>query len=162
MDRRAMIRRDRSPIRSAQLAAIYPQLGGTYEYGYQVLHPWLGFAADWMFLASKLAVGGTVALGFAGYLSALIPGIPERPVAIAAALLFFAYTGYARLATLGEGVHEPRKTIPRAIILALGIAAILYAAVAAVAVGNIGAEGMAASHSPIESAAGAFRWPQVR
>ncbi len=209
-------------LSSAQLAARYPQSGGTYEYGYRVLHPWLGFAAGWMFLASKLAAGGTVALGFAGYLNALIPGIPERPAAVAAvivltlinyfgvqktgllnnaivsisvlslllfavtglpsmdmdnfqpfapagmggilqsaALLFFAYTGYARLATLGEEVREPRKTIPRAIILALVIAAVLYAAVAAVAVGNLGAQGMAASASPIEAAAETFRWPQV-
>ena len=78
-----------------------------------------------------------------------------------AALLFFAYTGYARLATLGEEVRDPRKTIPRAILLALGIAAILYSAVAAIAVGNIGAEGMAASSSPIESAANVFRWSQA-
>ena len=49
------------------LAAVYPQSGGTYEYGYRVLHPWLGFAAGWMFLASKLAAAGTVALGFAHY-----------------------------------------------------------------------------------------------
>ena len=209
-------------LSSAQLAAAYPQSGGTYEYGYQVLHPWLGFAAGWMFLASKLAAGGTVALGFAGYLSTLIPGIPERPFAIAAvllltlinyigiqktgfintaivsisvlslvifvlagvptfspenffpfaptgiygilqsaALLFFAYTGYARLATLGEEVRNPRKTIPRAILMALGIAIILYSAVATIALGNIGANGMAASRSPIESAAGVFRWSQA-
>jgi basic amino acid/polyamine antiporter, APA family len=78
-----------------------------------------------------------------------------------AALLFFAYTGYARLATLGEEVREPRKTIPRAILLALGTAALLYMAVAAVAVGNIGAPGMAASSSPVETAAGAFRFAWV-
>ncbi len=209
-------------LSSAQLAATYPQSGGTYEYGHQVLKPAFGFAAGWMFLASKLVAGGTVALGFAHYLSALIPGLPERPVAIAAvllltlvnyfgiqktgllntaivsvsvlslltfviagipsinlrnlqpfapagwagilraaALLFFAYTGYARLATLGEEVREPRKTIPRAIILALVIAAALYAAVAFVAVANLGATGMAASPSPIEASAKAFNWPQV-
>lgn len=209
-------------LSSAQLAARYPQSGGTYEYGHQVLRPWLGFAAGWMFLASKLAAGGTVALGFAGYFNALVPGIPLRLIAIAAvvvltivnyfgiqktgslniiivtisvlslvtvvvtgiptfsqenlqpfaptglygilqsaALLFFAYTGYARLATLGEEVKDPQKTIPRAIILALGTAIILYLAVAAVTVGNIGAAGMAASHSPIERATSVFRWPQV-
>ena len=35
----------------------------------------------------------------------------------AAALLFFAYTGYARIATLGEEVRDPERTIPRAVIL---------------------------------------------
>jgi basic amino acid/polyamine antiporter, APA family len=209
-------------LSSAQLAATYPQSGGTYEYGYRVLHPWLGFTAGWMFLASKLAAGGTVALGFAGYLAALIPGIPERPVAVAAillltavnyfgvrkggrlntvivsitvlvllyfivaglpsfeaanfqpfapagwrgileasALLFFAYTGYARLATLGEEVHEPKRTIPRAIMLALGIAALLYVAVALVAVGGVGAGAMAETTSPLERAAQVFPLPGV-
>jgi basic amino acid/polyamine antiporter, APA family len=209
-------------LSSAQLAATYPQSGGTYEYGHRVLHPWLGFAAGWMFLASKLAAGGTVALGFAGYLAALFPAIPQRPAAVAvillltavnifgiqkagrlnifivavsvlaltifvitgipafdsanlspflpegwggalrsAAVLFFAYTGYARLATLGEEVYQPRRTIPRAIVLALSIAIVLYLAVALVALGAIGAAGMASSASPLESAARAFNIPAV-
>ncbi|CAA9331239.1 MAG: hypothetical protein AVDCRST_MAG68-2514, partial [uncultured Gemmatimonadetes bacterium] len=50
-------------LSSAQLAAEYPQAGGTYEYGYRVLHPWAGFAAGWLFLASKTAAAGTVGLG---------------------------------------------------------------------------------------------------
>jgi basic amino acid/polyamine antiporter, APA family len=58
-------------LSSAQLAAEYPQSGGTYEYGYRVLNPWAGFAAGWMFLASKISAAGTVALGLAGYLDAL-------------------------------------------------------------------------------------------
>ena len=36
-------------LSSAELAAEYPQSGGTYEYGYRVLDPWAGFAAGWMF-----------------------------------------------------------------------------------------------------------------
>ena len=39
----------------------------------------------------------------------------------AAGLLFFAFAGYARIATLGEEVRDPTRTIPRAIALALGI-----------------------------------------
>src|SRR5690606_30587120 len=68
-------------LSSAQLAAVYPQSGGTYEYGYRVLNPWLGFSAGWMFLASKLAAGGTVALGFGGYVAEHIPALPQRGVA---------------------------------------------------------------------------------
>lgn len=49
-------------------------------------------------------------------------------VAQAAALMFFAFAGYARVATLGEEVVEPRRTIPRAILLALGLVAVLYLA----------------------------------
>ena len=42
-------------------------------------------------------------------------------------LLFFAFAGYARIATLGEEVRDPERTIPRAIPLALGITVAIYA-----------------------------------
>ncbi|MFI0369566.1 APC family permease [Actinomadura sp. 1N219] len=48
----------------------------------------------------------------------------------AAGLLFFAFAGYARIATLGEEVRDPARTIPRAIPIALGITLTIYAAVA--------------------------------
>lgn len=51
----------------AQLAASHPVSGGTYEYGYQYLNPWLGFTAGWMFLVARSASAATAALGFAGY-----------------------------------------------------------------------------------------------
>ena len=51
----------------------------------------------------------------------------------AAALLFFAFAGYARIATLGEEVRDPERVIPRAIPLALGIALVVYVAVAVAA-----------------------------
>lgn len=204
-------------LSSAQLAAEYPQAGGTYEYGYRVLGPWAGFAAGWTFLASKIAAAGTVALGLAGYLEALAPGVPPRAVAVgaiavftalnwfgirrssrvnlaivalslgallwfvaagagsfrlenlrpfapagwrgileAAALLFFAYTGYARIATLGEEVREPRRTIPRAIGITIAGALLLYAAVAAVAVGAAGAPALAETSAPLQVAARSF------
>ena len=38
----------------------------------------------------------------------------------AGGLLFFAFAGYARIATLGEEVRDPARTIPRAITIALG------------------------------------------
>jgi basic amino acid/polyamine antiporter, APA family len=58
----------------------------------------------------------------------------------ACALMFVAYTGYGRIATLGEEVLEPRLTIPRAIIATLIISMLIYIAVAVVAVGAAGAE----------------------
>src|SRR2546430_12959098 len=47
----------------AQLAAAHPVSGGTYEYGYIYLNPWLGFTAGWGFLITKSASAGTAALG---------------------------------------------------------------------------------------------------
>jgi APA family basic amino acid/polyamine antiporter len=61
----------------------------------------------------------------------------------ASALLFVAYAGYGRIATLGEEVKSPRRTIPIALVLSLGAAAILYMLVTSVAVGRIGAEAFA-------------------
>src|SRR5690606_24975210 len=61
----------------------------------------------------------------------------------ATALMFDAYTGYARIATLGEEVKEPQKSIPRAIITTLIVTAVLYISVAVVALGAMGAERLA-------------------
>jgi basic amino acid/polyamine antiporter, APA family len=201
-------------LSSAQLAANHPVSGGTYEYGYRYLRPWLGFTAGWLFLAAKSASAATAALGFAGYLLAALgiadqtalvatalgtvvavglvvlagvkqssrvnvvfvsmslaallafvvsglpaaagsgatnmrPFFPEEPAALlhAAALMFVAYTGYGRIATLGEEVREPRRTIPLAILITLGVSAFVYVAVASVGVGAAGAERMAESTS---------------
>lgn len=210
---------------SAQLAAIHPVSGGTYEYGYLRLHPAAGFTAGWMFLCAKSASAATAALGFSAYLlgvmgadsgrwgavvavsavciitvlvlsgirrsnvanmvivavsvgtllalvvaclpaamrsasAHLLPmfpgsGGPEQAGGIggawgawwegmlhSAALMFVAFTGYGRLATLGEEVHEPRKTIPRAILITIALTATLYIAVAGVAVGVLGSEAL--------------------
>jgi len=48
-------------------------------------------------------------------------------------ILFFAFAGYARIATLGEEVAAPERTIPRAIALALGLTVAIYAVVAVAA-----------------------------
>jgi len=193
-------------LSSAQLAARFPVAGGTYEYAYRVLSPELGFAAGWLFLTSKLAAAGTVALGLGAYLTVLGIGIPARVVAAAAmvvftivnycgirrssivnlamlaiavagllaliafgigrmelenfrpfapggirgvltasAIMFFAYTGYARIATLGEEVREPERTIPRAIGFTIVVAILLYSAVAIVATGLAGSERLQSS-----------------
>jgi len=63
----------------------------------------------------------------------------------ATALMFVAYTGYGRIATLGEEIHEPRRSIPRAIIITLLVACLLTVSVAAVSLGTLGADGLAAA-----------------
>jgi basic amino acid/polyamine antiporter, APA family len=69
-----------------------------------------------------------------------------------AGLLFFAFAGYARIATLGEEVRDPQRTIPRAIPLALGITVAVYAVVAASVLLVLGPATLAASVTPLESA----------
>ncbi len=73
----------------------------------------------------------------------------------AAGLLFFAFAGYARIATLGEEVRDPARTIPRAISLALGIVVCLYLLVGLAALTAAGPARLAASAAPLAAAAGA-------
>lgn len=88
-------------------------------------------------------------IGFAGGEGERAPGAPDAPFAFvgllhAAALMFVAYTGYGRIATLGEEVRRPEWSIPRAVVLALGIATALYLLVAWAAVRAVGTETFAA------------------
>jgi APA family basic amino acid/polyamine antiporter len=69
-----------------------------------------------------------------------------------AGLLFFAFAGYARIATLGEEVREPVRVIPRAIVLALAGAVIVYAVVAVAVLSVLGGDGTAASSAPVADA----------
>jgi APA family basic amino acid/polyamine antiporter len=70
----------------------------------------------------------------------------------AAGLLFFAFAGYARIATLGEEVRDPARTIPRAIPLALAIALVVYALVAVAALAALGPSRLAESTAPLADA----------
>jgi APA family basic amino acid/polyamine antiporter len=77
----------------------------------------------------------------------------------AAGLLFFAFAGYARIATLGEEVRDPARTIPRAIPLALGIALAVYAAVAVAVLAVLGSDGLASAPAPLADAVRAAGLP---
>jgi APA family basic amino acid/polyamine antiporter len=225
-------------LSSAQLAAVHPVSGGTYEYAYRFLAPVAGFLAGWTFLIAKSASAATAALGFSGYLlsafgvendaasvvvalaavvgltAVVLAGIrrsstanvavvavtlaalavfvvramppavtkaPEmlsplfepvadtRPAAVrffaATALMFVAYTGYGRIATLGEEVREPHRTIPKAIGLTLAVVMLLYAAVGFAAVAGYGPQALAktlgGSSAPLEEAALGMGYPVI-
>ena len=72
-----------------------------------------------------------------------------------AGLLFFAFAGYARIATLGEEVQDPARTIPKAIPRALGITLVVYALVAVSALLAAGPDALARSDAPLATAVGA-------
>ncbi len=69
-----------------------------------------------------------------------------------AGLLFFAFAGYARIATMGEEVRDPARTIPRAIVLAFTLALIVYAAIALTVLSTLGPEATAGSTEPVADA----------
>lgn len=197
----------------AELAAFIPKEGGGYEFAHELISPFAGFIAGWLWLLSNVVVGVVVSIGFASYLALFIP-LPVHVVAPLAclavmlvnylgaresslvnnvlvtvkliilaffiisgigsvrqenffpfmpngaagvmqgtALIFFAYTGLARITIIAEEVKEPGKTIPRAIILSLLVSTAVYLLVSFTAVGLAGYRELADSGSPLASAA---------
>jgi APA family basic amino acid/polyamine antiporter len=108
-------------------------------------------------LALTILVAVVVASGRADPAHLAIADIPAGPYGIlqATGLLFFAFAGYARIATLGEEVRDPARTIPRAIPIALGITVAVYMAVGAAALAALGPERLSTSSAPLASAVAA-------
>jgi APA family basic amino acid/polyamine antiporter len=67
----------------------------------------------------------------------------------AAGLMFFAFAGYARIATMGEEVREPQRNIPAAIMGALGFTLVLYLVLGAALLHSLGAERLARATAPL-------------
>ncbi|MET9711224.1 APC family permease [Nocardiopsis alba] len=107
-------------------------------------------------LAVLLAV--LAAMVFSGRLSAVaeVDGMGPWPgsfgVLGAAGMIFFAFAGYARIATLGGEVRDPRTTIPRAITLALGVVLALYLAIGTSLLIVLGRERLTTSDAPLVDA----------
>jgi basic amino acid/polyamine antiporter, APA family len=202
---------------SAQLAALYPESGGTYVYARERIGDYWGFLAGWSFVVGKTASLSAMALTFGSYVA---PDL-ARPIGIAAVvalaavnylgvrktagltrvivavvlaalaatvaaallggnaqlgnltaelpagfwgvlqsggLLFFAFAGYARLATLGEEVIDPETTIPKAIPIALGIVVVVYAIVLGSTLLAVGPQTIAEAPAPLAAAVEAGRW----
>jgi APA family basic amino acid/polyamine antiporter len=117
-------------------------------------------------VCSLLGLGVAVGFGFAATPTASPTPLPDATVygvLQGAGLLFFAFAGYARIATMGEEVVDPARTIPRAIVFALGGAVVVYALVGAVVVLVLGADviGSTAPLVDLLTAAGASAWTPV-
>ncbi len=92
----------------------------------------------------------------------------DRPMAgflEACALMLVAYTGYGRIATLGEEIHEPKRNIPIAIINTLAASMVLYLAVSFVAIGSSDVKPLSEATwqqaAPLEVVARGFAYPAV-
>lgn len=89
-------------------------------------------------------------------------GVGARGILQSAAFLFFAFAGYARIATLGEEVRDPARTIPRAIPIALGITLAVYVGIALALLHALGAGGIASTKAPLVAAVPDALGPVVR
>jgi amino acid transporter len=118
----------------------------------------VGFAG----IMTVIEVGGLVALVLAGVVSepGVVARLPEAlpPVGDTAALAgiagtallaVFAFLGFESLANVAEEVREPKRTLPRAILLTLLIATVLYVLVAWVALVSVPTDELAQSKAPL-------------
>lgn len=102
-------------------------------------------------VCSLLGLTVVVAFGLSGAAASAPLPLPDPTaygVLQGAALLFFAFAGYARIATMGEEVIDPARTIPRAIVLALSGAVVVYVVVGLTVVLVLGG-GAASSTAPL-------------
>ncbi|MEU4327848.1 APC family permease [Nonomuraea dietziae] len=110
-----------------------------------------------LIVALVLAVlAAVVAAGLLGGPALSAPSAPLLAQAVTswdvlqgAGLLFFAFAGYARIATLGEEVRDPRRTIPLAILLALGVTFVVYVLVALATLRVLGPARLGLSQAPL-------------
>ncbi|KZB84406.1 APC family permease [Amycolatopsis regifaucium] len=111
---------------------------------------------------AAMLFGGTMRAGASG--PSVVPGVGG--VLEAAGLLFFAFAGYARIATLGEEVRDPARTIPRAVPIALGLALVVYAVLGFVLLYQLGPDLLGRSPDPIAEGVERSSWswltPAVR
>jgi APA family basic amino acid/polyamine antiporter len=102
---------------------------------------------------SAVQVGGLVLVAAIGLPHVgdvdLLAGPGAGGVLGAAALVFFAFIGFDEVITLAEEAHDPTRTVPRALLSALGLSTVLYVAVAVGAVSVLGAGALAASPRPL-------------
>lgn len=200
---------------SAQLAALYPESGGTYVFGRRRLGPGWGHLAGWGFVVGKTAscaamamtvgayvwpaqqrlvavvavvgilavnIGGLtrtvavtrvlLAVALAALVTVVVSGwtsdgatldrltpIDASPWEIlrSAAFIFFAFAGYARIATMGEEVRDPTVVIPKAVPRALAGVLVLYAVVAVTTLASLPVDELAASTAPLRQVVEAGR-----
>ena len=96
-------------LSTAQLAALYPMEGGTYEYGYRLIGPQAGFLAGWLYICAKSAIAASAALAFAGYLLTLIDTgnralLVMFAFILVAGLSYLVYGGLARTMKFNLGI----------------------------------------------------------
>jgi APA family basic amino acid/polyamine antiporter len=100
-------------------------------------------------LLAVLAFGKVNPVNFAAAFDSQSPSNPFDGLLAASALIFFAYLGFGRIATVAEEVENPSVNVPKAIFYSLAVCAVLYLVVMFVSIGVVGSAALAASTAPI-------------
>jgi len=107
---------------------------------------------------SLIQVGGLIAIVAIGVPHVgdhdLTAGSSTAGVVTAAALVFFAFVGFDEVITLAEETTDPARTVPRALLLALGLSTVLYIGVAISAISVLGPEALGSSEQPLADVVG--------
>lgn len=114
-------------------------------------------SANFNNLATSLELLGLVLVIFAGFLTPSdvhadlleLPSTGIGGLLAAVSVIFFAYIGFENIANISEEVKDSRKTVPRALVLALGISTVLYMLVAIAAVREVGWQALSESKAPL-------------
>ncbi|HEY8911792.1 APC family permease [Lacisediminihabitans sp.] len=109
-------------------------------------------------LAIVVAAGASEGIGASDWSGGALISHGWYGILQSAGLLFFAFAGYARIATMGEEVRDPSRTIPLAITIALAITVVVYGVIAVTILGALGATGVAASSAPLADTVRASGW----
>lgn len=110
--------------------------------------------AKWLVLVlSSIQIGGLLMLVAVGAHHIgdvnLMTGNGVSGVLSGASVIFFAYIGFDEVITLAEETHDPHRTVPRALMLALAISTVLYVLVAVVSVSVLGASALSLAQQPL-------------
>lgn len=112
----------------------------------------LAFAA----LLTVVEVAGLLMATWAGFaaepMAAWSVPLPEPEwggIAVAVVLAFFAFIGFDDMVNMAEEVRSPERVMPRAILVALAITAVLYGLVSLATVRAVPREVLAASERPL-------------
>lgn len=103
----------------AELAAFIPKEGGVYEFAHELISPFAGFIAGWLWLLANVVVGAVVALGFASYLALFIPFPININVVAAGACLAITLINY--LGAWESGLVNDILVVIKILILAFSL-----------------------------------------
>jgi APA family basic amino acid/polyamine antiporter len=136
--------------------AVPPRVGAWALLGLVGVVAWSGIrrSVRLTVVLSLVQVGGLVAVivigvPHLGQVDLLSDAGGSGGVLAAAALVFFAFIGFDEVITLAEETRDPTRTVPRALLLALGISTVLYIGVAVAAISVIGVDALASSERPL-------------
>jgi len=108
-----------------------------------------------------VAAGGLALRALPQRIGELLPALDPGAlagVAVGAFLAFFAFIGFENLANMAEEARRPERSLPRAILISLGLSTLLYALVTAVTILAIPHEELAASSAPLLLVAEEAAW----